>query len=66
MRLLIFASLLCVDTATRDKVCDTLNRILWHAQMGVDTPYPDAFAGAHGKGLTGLELILTGDDDDDD
>ncbi|MDE0960106.1 MAG: bifunctional YncE family protein/alkaline phosphatase family protein, partial [Planctomycetota bacterium] len=31
---------------------DTLNRILWHAQMGVDTPYPDAFAGAHGKGLT--------------
>ena len=44
---------------------DTLNRILWHAQMGVDTPYPDAFAGAHGKGLTQLELILTGDDDDD-
>ena len=44
---------------------DTLNRILWHAQMGVDTPYPDAFAGAHGKGLEGLELILTGDDDDD-
>jgi len=44
---------------------DTLNRILWHAQMGVDSPYPDAFAGAHGKGLTQLELILTGDDDDD-
>jgi len=44
---------------------DTLNRILWHAQMGVDTPYPDAFAGAHGKGLDGLNLILTGDDDDD-
>ncbi len=45
---------------------DTLNRILWHAQMGVEAPYPDAFAGAHGKGLTQLELILTGDDDDDD
>ena len=45
---------------------DTLNRILWHAQMGVETPYPDAFAGAHGKGLTELELILSGDDDDDD
>jgi len=43
---------------------DTLNRILWHAQMGVDTPYPQEFAGAHGKGLKMLNLILTGDDDD--
>ena len=27
--------------------------------------FESAFAGAHGKGLTQLELILTGDDDDD-
>jgi hypothetical protein len=24
---------------------DTLNRILWHAQRGYDTPYPEEFAG---------------------
>ncbi len=37
---------------------DTLNRILWHAAKGVDTPYPAAFAGAHGKGLEALGLRL--------
>jgi hypothetical protein len=31
---------------------DDLNRILWHAMKGVNAPYPKAFAGAHGKGLT--------------
>jgi hypothetical protein len=24
---------------------DTLNRILWHATRGYDTPYPEQFAG---------------------
>ncbi len=56
---------------------DTLNRVLWHAAKGADVPYPEAFAGAHGKGLAvlGLRLAregewagetieLDGDDDD--
>lgn len=30
---------------------DLLNRILWHAVRGVDVPYPQEYAGAHGKGL---------------
>jgi hypothetical protein len=25
---------------------DTLNRILWHAQRGHETPYPEQYAGA--------------------
>jgi len=43
---------------------DTLNRVLWHAMRGFDTPYPADFAGAHGKGLAALNLALaprTGD-----
>jgi len=44
---------------------DTLNRILWHATQGADAPYPAHVAGAHGSGLAGRDLILTGDDDDD-
>jgi len=44
---------------------DVLNRILWHAQRGVDTPYPAEYAGAHGKGLKALKLKI-GDEDDDD
>jgi YVTN family beta-propeller protein len=44
---------------------DTLNRILWHATQGADAPYPAHVAGAHGSGLSGRDLILTGDDDDD-
>ena len=44
---------------------DTLNRILWHAMQGPDTPYPAHVAGAHGAGLGARDLILTGDDDDD-
>jgi hypothetical protein len=35
---------------------DLLNRILWHSVKGVDTPYPVAFAGPHGKGLRALNL----------
>lgn len=49
---------------------DTLNRILWHAARGVDSPYPAALAGAHGKGLAALGLRLAEpgveDEDDDD
>ncbi len=45
---------------------DTFNRILWHAAKGVNEPYPDLWAGAHGKGLPGLKLRLAPDDDDDD
>jgi len=26
---------------------DTLNRILWHATRGYETPYPETFAGAN-------------------
>ena len=37
---------------------DTLNRILWHAAKGAETPYPVAFAGAHGRGLKRLGLRL--------
>ena len=42
---------------------DTLNRILWHAMQGVDAPYPDRMAGAHGAGLASRGLSRTGDDD---
>ncbi len=45
---------------------DTLNRILWHSVKGVDTPYPVASAGAHGKGLRKLGLKLDDAKDDDD
>jgi hypothetical protein len=27
---------------------DTLNRIIWHATRGYDTPYPERFAGGRG------------------
>jgi YVTN family beta-propeller protein len=37
---------------------DTLNRVLWFAMKGPDTPYPAEFAGAHGKGLKALNLAL--------
>lgn len=49
---------------------DTLNRILWHAIKGADTPYPADLAGAHGTGLAALGLRLAPEDgsveDDDD
>jgi YVTN family beta-propeller protein len=35
---------------------DTFNRILWHASMGREVPYPAALAGAHGNGLRSLKL----------
>jgi hypothetical protein len=46
---------------------DTLNRILWFAAKGPGAPYPADFAGAHGRGLKELDLVLdaTGDSDGD-
>ncbi len=45
---------------------DTLNRIVWHAVKGVEARYPAKFAGAHGKGLNGLKLKPTDEDEDDE
>lgn len=45
---------------------DTLNRIIWHSAMGVDAPYPEEYAGAHGKGLKKLGLVLSGSVTDED
>ncbi len=41
---------------------DTFNRIIWHSVKGVNAPYPTHLAGAHGKGLKKLGLVLGGDD----
>jgi hypothetical protein len=45
---------------------DTLNRIIWHSVKGYRTPYPDAWAGAHGRGLHKLHLKLDRTVVDDD
>ncbi len=45
---------------------DTLNRILWHAVKGAEVPYPTEWAGAHGRGLEALGLVLAPEADDDD
>jgi hypothetical protein len=45
---------------------DKLNRVIWQICKGPDTPYPEQFAGAHGKGLKALGLTLTGDEEEDD
>ena len=45
---------------------DVLNRIVWHSVKGVDAKYPARWAGAHGKGLKKLGLVLTGERDADD
>ncbi|MDP4195223.1 MAG: alkaline phosphatase family protein [Bacteroidota bacterium] len=37
---------------------DSMNRILWFDAKGYNTPYPEKFAGAHGKGLKRLKLKL--------
>lgn len=44
---------------------DNLNRILWHATKGYATPYPEQFAGAHGRGLKGRGLLLDSNSDED-
>jgi YVTN family beta-propeller protein len=41
---------------------DNLNRIIWHAMKGYDTPYPAEWAGFHGRGLKGRGLALGKDD----
>ena len=41
-----------MDLSQPDRIKeDTFNRILWHASMGINTPYPAQCAGAHGRGL---------------
>ncbi|MCB8932522.1 MAG: bifunctional YncE family protein/alkaline phosphatase family protein [Chthonomonadaceae bacterium] len=41
---------------------DNLNRMMWHAMRGYDTPYPAEWAGAHGRGLAkrGLKVVEDG------
>ena len=34
-----------------------LNRVIWYAMKGYDTPYPEELSGAHGNGLGSLRLI---------
>ena len=51
-----------MDFSVFDRVDEeTLNRVLWHAAKGADARYPEAFAGAHGKGLSVLGLRLAHD-----
>jgi YVTN family beta-propeller protein len=45
---------------------DTLNRILWHSVKGVEAKYPKQWAGAHGRGLKKLGLVLDRGVRDDD
>jgi YVTN family beta-propeller protein len=46
-----------LDFSRRDRADDdTLNRILWHAGQGAETPYPSSLAGSHGRGLKPLRL----------
>jgi hypothetical protein len=56
-----------MDLSQPDRINeDSFNRILWHASMGIDRPYPIQFSGAHGRGLKSLKLKLTPLKDDDD
>lgn len=51
-----------------DKVDDNvLNRVVWYSVRGFNSHYPAEYAGAHGKGLRALHLVLdpTARDDDD-
>ena len=41
---------------------DNLNRVIWHAMKGYDTPYPAEWAGFHGRGLKQRGLALGKDD----
>jgi DNA-binding beta-propeller fold protein YncE len=48
-----------LDFSRPDRADEELyNRILWHAVKGTDSPYPEAWAGAHGRGLKTLGLRL--------
>jgi len=46
---------------------DLLNHVLWFSAKGPDVPYPERFAGAHGRGLNALHLRLdsAGREDED-
>lgn len=44
---------------------DTLNRFIWHEARGWTTPYPEQWAGAHGRGLRELGLLLDPEAQDD-
>ncbi|MGE5431376.1 MAG: alkaline phosphatase family protein [Syntrophomonadaceae bacterium] len=53
-----------MDFSEPDRINDdSMNRILWHDAKGYNIPYPEGFAGAHGKGLRGLKLKLIRDVD---
>ena len=43
-----------------------MNRIIWHAMKGYDTPYPFKYQGAHGRGLKGKGLKIDKADVEDD
>lgn len=43
---------------------DNLNRFVWHEMKGWETPYPDQWSGAHGRGLKQLGLLFDPDADD--
>ena len=45
---------------------DNLNRFVWHETRGWQTPYPEKWSGAHGKGLKRLGLVLDPNDQGDD
>lgn len=49
-------------TAEHDAI---MNRALWGAVKGWDVPYPAEWAGAHGRGLAGRQLVLSEEEDDD-
>ena len=57
------------DLSVPDRIDDdAFNRVIWYAVRG-EEPYPEAFAGAHGRGLEKLGLAHSrqaGDPDDDD
>jgi hypothetical protein len=43
---------------------DALNRYFWHQAKGWDTPYPEEWAGHHGRGLEALGLVWEEGEDD--
>ena len=54
-----------MDLSAPDRIHeDTFNRYIWHTIKG-NARYPARFAGAHGKGLKRLNLVLTEEKDDD-
>jgi DNA-binding beta-propeller fold protein YncE len=54
------------DLSRPDRIDDEVfNRVIWRSVRG-DEPYPERFAGAHGKGLDRLGLQLAGGDEGGD